>query len=77
MNLESYRKSKGLTQSALAEALGLRSKGYISQLERGVEACSLALALRIEKWSGGEVTAAELVPSAADLLARHSSKPDA
>lgn len=68
MDLESFRKSRGLTQSELAKHLGLKSKGYVSRIETGAAACPLKLALKIEKLSGGEVTAASLCPEAAELL---------
>lgn len=69
MDLETFRKSRGLTQAQLAEALGLRSKSYISRLETGAgPPASLRLALRIEQYSGGLVKAASLCPQEAHLL---------
>jgi len=68
MDLESFRKSRGLTQSDLAHRLGLRSKGYVSRIETGATPCPLRLALKIEKLSGGQVTAGSLCPEAVDLL---------
>ena len=68
MKLESFRKSRGLTQLELARALGLRSKSYISRLETGAGPASLRLALRIEQFSDGQVRAADLCPGDADLL---------
>lgn len=68
MDLESFRKSRGLTQTELAQRLGLRSKGYVSRIETGAAACPLKLALKIERLSGGEVTAASLCPEAAELF---------
>lgn len=75
MNLESFRKSRGWTQEQLGEAVGIRSKGYVSRIERGLEQCSLRVALRIEHLSGGQVTAASLRPSDAALLARPPATP--
>lgn len=68
MDLVSYRKSRGLTQDELAKGLGLRSKGYISALESGTYRPSLQLALRIERFTEGLVSASSLRPDAADLL---------
>lgn len=68
MDLESYRKGRKLTQAQFAAALGLRSKSYISGIERGRISCPIKLALKIERWSHGEVSAASLNADAADLL---------
>lgn len=70
MTLAEYRKSKGLSQAAVARELGLRSKGHISDIERAesTRTASLELALRIEKWSGGKVSAASICPIAAELI---------
>lgn len=68
MDLVSFRKSRGLTQDDLAKGLGLRSKGYISAIESGRHRPSLRLALRIERFTGGHVKAASLLPDAAELL---------
>ena len=68
MELESFRKSRGLSQAELAREFGLRSKGYISDIEGKRQRCSLHLALRIERFSEGLVPAATLCPDAADLL---------
>jgi transcriptional regulator with XRE-family HTH domain len=59
--LESVRRERGLTQEQLARELGLRSKGYISRLENGEKPFSLEIALRAEIWSGGLLSADELV----------------
>lgn len=59
--LESFRKSRGWTQQQLADAAGLRSKGYISAIERGLERCSASLALKIETLSEGEYKARDVV----------------
>ena len=68
MQLAEHRKGRGLTVEAAAEELGLKSKGYLSAIENGRQA-PLELALRIQRWSGGEVRAADLRPDLADLLA--------
>lgn len=66
--LATYRRKRGLSQAKVAAAIGLRSKGHVSDLERGRVPITLKLALRIQKWSDGEVKAAELCPDAADLV---------
>ena len=67
-----YRESLGLTQEQAANQLGLSSKGYFSRLERGEETWPLRLALKVEQWSGGQVTADSLVTDDdRDLLAAH------
>lgn len=69
MDLESFRKSRGLTQEQLASELGLVSKGYVSRIETGDVRAPIKLALQIERWSGGEVRAVELLsPEDAGLL---------
>lgn len=60
ITIASLRKELGLTLDELAEQLGISSKGYLSQIERGVIDCSLAIALRIEEFSGGRIDAASL-----------------
>lgn len=69
MDLASYRRELGLSQEDLALQLGLSatSKGWISEIETGARPASLRLALKIERWSSGAVSAAELSPIAADL----------
>ena len=68
MTLHEHRKARRLTQAAAAAQLDLKSDGFFSRIENG-EAPSLELALRIQKWSGGEVRAADLRPDLADLIA--------
>lgn len=60
ITIASLRKELGLTLDELAEQLGISSKGYLSQIERGVVDCSLSVALRIEEFSGGRIDAASL-----------------
>lgn len=71
MNVDSFRKSRGLSQTKFGRALGLgpKSKGYVSRLENGRQPWTLQLALKAEQVSGGELKAAELCPEAAELLA--------
>lgn len=68
MELVSYRKKLGLSQEACARALGVTSKGYISDIETGAKKASLRLALRIEQWSKGEVPASSVNSIVAGLI---------
>ncbi len=61
MTLESFRRSRNLTQAEAAAALGLSSAGYLSRLETGAITCPMRLALKIEAWSGGMVLAVDLL----------------
>ena len=63
MKLVDYRERLGISQTECARQLGLsgKSKGYISAIESGQPA-SVRLAFRIQKWSGGAVTAASVCP---------------
>lgn len=79
MTLAEFRKDKGLSQEEVANALGLKSKGHISDIERADSgrSPSLELALRIEKWSGGKVPASSICPLAAELMpARRRRAPE-
>lgn len=60
ITIASLRKELGLTLDELAEQLGISSKGYLSQIERGVIDCSVRVALRIEDFSGARIDAAGL-----------------
>jgi transcriptional regulator with XRE-family HTH domain len=63
MKLAEHRKRLGLSLEELALQLGLKanSKGFLSRIENGAVPCPLRMALQIERWSGGLVTAAELL----------------
>lgn len=60
MKLRAWRKSNGLTQQQLAEAIGL-SHARISMIERGDGLPSPEAAKRLEAVTKGFVTAAELL----------------
>lgn len=64
MDFASFRSSKKLSLEQCAAALGLKpsSKGWLSEIERGKRGASLRLALRIERWSKGAVTAKSVCP---------------
>lgn len=67
MDLESFRKSRGWTQADLAKTLGLRSKSHVCNIEKGRHRCSVALALRIQRITNGEVRAVDLRPDDVEL----------
>mgnify|MGYP003574935867 CR=1 FL=1 len=71
--LATYRAERGLTLEQLAVELELsaKSRGWLSEIERGVTDASLRLALRIERWSGGRVAAGSVCKELAD----HASPP--
>lgn len=60
MNLRDWRKQHGLTQQALADALGLTNSA-ITKYEKGSQRPRPELAKRIENFTRGEVTAASLL----------------
>lgn len=60
MAIASLRKSLKLSQAAFAAAVGLKSKGQVSLLERGLCGVGPDVAMRIEELSGGEIPAASL-----------------
>lgn len=60
MNIASLRHELGLSLGEFAQKLGLKSKGYVSQLERGDVRCSVSTALALERLSGGRLDAASL-----------------
>lgn len=61
-HLTAYRVKRGLSQEALAKEVGLKGKSSISEIETGERTASVRVALEIEKWSGGVVSAASLNP---------------
>lgn len=58
--IASLREDLGMTLDEFARAVGISSKGYVSQIERGVIDCSLSIALKIEQFSAGRIDAAVL-----------------
>lgn len=63
------RERLGLSQEQLATALGLSSKGHVSDVETGRRSPGIKLALRIEQYFAGRVKAVDLVdPEDAELL---------
>jgi transcriptional regulator with XRE-family HTH domain len=64
-----------MTQAQFARVIGLRSKGYVSRLESGAEACSIKVALKIEDHSRGRLDALSLVNDEdAGLLRRFAAR---
>ena len=59
--LYTYRKNAGLRQTEIASAIKV-SQNHVSQLERGEVSPSLSLALRIERFTEGQVPASSWVP---------------
>lgn len=59
MRIVDYRKHLGLTQDEFAAALGLKSKGFVSDIEAS-NRCSARIALAIEAHSKGLVDASTL-----------------
>ena len=58
MDVSALRAELGLSLGEFAKLLGLSSKGYVSQLERGEVRCSVSVALALERLSGGRINAA-------------------
>ncbi len=77
MDLASFRKSRRISQRACAAALGFRGKSYISMLERGDRPMTVELALRIEKWSAGQVRASDILPPEKAALLPGAAPPGA
>lgn len=64
MTILELRKSLGLSQEEFAKAVGLTSKGYVSDLEKidATPRCSVKVALEIERLSEGRIAADSLNP---------------
>lgn len=62
--LAQWRADKGWTLEEAASAFGIKSKGYLSEIEQG-RRCSVAVALNIERVTEGEISAATLNPDVA------------
>jgi len=62
MTIAELRKEMGLSLEAFAALLGLKSKGYASDLENETKGTkpSVAVALELERLSGGRIDAAEI-----------------
>jgi hypothetical protein len=62
--LTKWREDRGLSLDDAAVQFGIKSKGYLSEIERGSR-CSVAVALEIERVTHGEILAASLNPDVA------------
>lgn len=69
MTLAQHRKARGLSLEALAIELGLAasSKSWLSEIENGRREASLRLALKIERWSDGAVSATSICGELRDI----------
>jgi transcriptional regulator with XRE-family HTH domain len=59
------RRERGETLEQFARAVGIASKGRMSEIEKGQAPVSLAVALAIEALSAGRIDAAALCPAVA------------
>jgi DNA-binding XRE family transcriptional regulator len=59
--LKVFRKAKGLSQTDVARAVGLKSPSAISEIEAG-QSCTVQTALALELLTGGKIEAASLCP---------------
>lgn len=62
--LTTWREARGLSLDEAAVQFGIKSKGYLSEIERGSR-CSVAVALEIERVTHGAILAASLNPDVA------------
>jgi transcriptional regulator with XRE-family HTH domain len=71
MDLATFRKQRDLSLEECAKELGLSpsSKGWLSEIEAKPRKrdASLKLAMKIERWSGGQVKAASVCKIAAEV----------
>ncbi len=71
--IRQLRDRRGWTLEQLADRIGLKSKGRMSEIERGVTEPSPEVALRLEEISDGLIDAAALSPLIA--AARRTPQP--
>jgi len=64
--LRAWRLSRGWSQGDLGSRLGIRSKGQISRLEKGV-GVTTDIAIAIDRLTSGEVPVAALRPDLHDV----------
>lgn len=62
--LTKWREDRGLSLDDAAAQFGIKSKGYLSEIERGGR-CSVAVALEIERVTHGTILASSLNPDVA------------
>lgn len=68
MTISELRKELGLSLETFASRIGLSSKGYASDIEKG-STPSVRVALEIERLSDGRINAASLNPDVARVRA--------
>lgn len=71
MNIRELRAELGMSLEAFANAVGLKSKGQMLMIERGLKP-SVRVALGIEKLSGGRIKASSLNEAVALVEAARS-----
>ena len=71
--LVAARKALGLSQPEMAERVGLKSKGFYSRVEQGIETPSIRVALALESETNGAVKAHDLNPQVA-LVREHDRR---
>ena len=59
--LKRYRMDRKISQTEAGRALGV-SVATVSRIEAGLQKVTPELAVRIEEWSGGEITRWEFLP---------------
>lgn len=74
--LATVRREMGLSQDEMARRLGLKSKGHLSQIERGEQSPSVRTALEIERVTGGRIRAADLNHDVALVDRFRTSEPE-
>lgn len=67
MDLKSWRIARKLSQDDVAASLGLKSRGQVSDIERGKETASAEVAINIDRLSGGLVPVAATRPDLHDV----------
>lgn len=73
--LKVARRGLGISQTEMASRVGLKSKGYYSRVEQGLDTPSIKVALAIETETEGAVRAHDLNPDVA--LVREHDRPEA
>lgn len=69
MTIAELRSNLGMSLQAFADAVGLKSKGQMLEIEQGREGCSVRVALAIERLSEGRISACSLNETVALLRA--------
>lgn len=67
MDVKSWRVSEKLSQSRLADHLGLRSRGQVADIESGRERASAEIAIKLDRLTRGKVPVHEVRPDLHDV----------